>query len=202
MPSLEKALPQPKIELYSGKYFAACGLGGIIGMAPLVYPSIDHGLSSIPQLTVSSFQPVVQPIPPSLRSILWNVVVKSTPSSIPPTLTPGPKSTVPKVFAESSSDGLPHSSDTVSRAVENTVSMKCSNIYMARNYSHMQIKRQFSWVLVLVQSFWPTWHFAHLRLSRSGCKLLCRLLRTVWGRECQRLLKRRATEGEFALLLR
>jgi hypothetical protein len=31
MSSLEKALPNPKIELYSGKYFAACGLGGIIG---------------------------------------------------------------------------------------------------------------------------------------------------------------------------
>jgi len=24
-------LPKPKIELYSGQYFAACGLGGIIG---------------------------------------------------------------------------------------------------------------------------------------------------------------------------
>ncbi|TEY74760.1 hypothetical protein BOTCAL_0070g00270 [Botryotinia calthae] len=34
MPSLEKALPQPKIELYSGKYFAACGLGGIIACGP------------------------------------------------------------------------------------------------------------------------------------------------------------------------
>jgi hypothetical protein len=32
MAALEKALPQPKIELYSGKYFAACGLGGIVGM--------------------------------------------------------------------------------------------------------------------------------------------------------------------------
>lgn len=29
--SIEKALPKPGIELYSGKYFAACGLGGIIG---------------------------------------------------------------------------------------------------------------------------------------------------------------------------
>jgi hypothetical protein len=32
MAAIEKALPQPKIELYSGKYFAACGLGGIVGM--------------------------------------------------------------------------------------------------------------------------------------------------------------------------
>jgi hypothetical protein len=31
MSTVEKALPKPKIELYSGKYFAACGLGGIIG---------------------------------------------------------------------------------------------------------------------------------------------------------------------------
>lgn len=30
--TLEKTLPKPHIELYSGKYFAACGLGGIIGM--------------------------------------------------------------------------------------------------------------------------------------------------------------------------
>jgi hypothetical protein len=31
MSALENALPKPKIELYSGKYFVACGLGGIIG---------------------------------------------------------------------------------------------------------------------------------------------------------------------------
>lgn len=31
MSTLEKSLPKPMIELYSGKYFAACGLGGIIG---------------------------------------------------------------------------------------------------------------------------------------------------------------------------
>jgi solute carrier family 25 phosphate transporter 3 len=31
MSTLEKAFPKPEIELYSGKYFAACGLGGIIG---------------------------------------------------------------------------------------------------------------------------------------------------------------------------
>jgi solute carrier family 25 phosphate transporter 3 len=31
MSALEKTLPKPKIELYSGKYFAACALGGIIG---------------------------------------------------------------------------------------------------------------------------------------------------------------------------
>lgn len=34
MSSLEKTLPKPGIELYSGKYFAACGLGGIIACGP------------------------------------------------------------------------------------------------------------------------------------------------------------------------
>jgi len=34
MSTLEKTLPKPKIELYSGKYFAACGLGGIIACGP------------------------------------------------------------------------------------------------------------------------------------------------------------------------
>jgi len=34
MSALEKTLPQPKIELYSGKYFAACALGGIIACGP------------------------------------------------------------------------------------------------------------------------------------------------------------------------
>lgn len=29
--AMEKVMPKPKIELYSGQYFAACGLGGIIG---------------------------------------------------------------------------------------------------------------------------------------------------------------------------
>jgi len=34
MSTLENALPKPKIEVYSGKYFAACGLGGIIACGP------------------------------------------------------------------------------------------------------------------------------------------------------------------------
>jgi len=34
MSTIDKVLPQPKIELYSGKYFAACGLGGIIACGP------------------------------------------------------------------------------------------------------------------------------------------------------------------------
>ena len=34
MSKIENALPKPKIELYSGKYFAACAVGGIIGMFP------------------------------------------------------------------------------------------------------------------------------------------------------------------------
>lgn len=34
MSGIEKVLPQPKMELYSGKYFAACGLGGIIACGP------------------------------------------------------------------------------------------------------------------------------------------------------------------------
>ena len=36
--TLEKALPKPKIELYSGKYFLACGVGGIIGMLLSAFP--------------------------------------------------------------------------------------------------------------------------------------------------------------------
>lgn len=32
MSKIQDALPKPKIELYSGQYFAACGLGGIIGL--------------------------------------------------------------------------------------------------------------------------------------------------------------------------
>jgi hypothetical protein len=31
MSTLENTLPKPKIELFSGKYFVACGFGGIIG---------------------------------------------------------------------------------------------------------------------------------------------------------------------------
>jgi solute carrier family 25 (mitochondrial phosphate transporter), member 3 len=31
MSKLENTLPKPKIELYSGKYFAACAVGGVIG---------------------------------------------------------------------------------------------------------------------------------------------------------------------------
>jgi len=34
MSKLENALPKPSIELFSGKYFAACGLGGIIACGP------------------------------------------------------------------------------------------------------------------------------------------------------------------------
>jgi len=34
MSTLEKTIPKPRIELYSGKYFAACGLGGIIACGP------------------------------------------------------------------------------------------------------------------------------------------------------------------------
>lgn len=34
MSKLENALPKPKIELYSGKYFAACAVGGIIACGP------------------------------------------------------------------------------------------------------------------------------------------------------------------------
>jgi len=34
MSTLEKTLPKPKIELYSGNYFAACMLGGIIACGP------------------------------------------------------------------------------------------------------------------------------------------------------------------------
>ena len=33
MSKIENALPKPKIELYSGKYFAACAVGGVIGIS-------------------------------------------------------------------------------------------------------------------------------------------------------------------------
>jgi len=32
--TIEKSIPKPSIELYSGKYFVACGLGGIIACGP------------------------------------------------------------------------------------------------------------------------------------------------------------------------
>jgi hypothetical protein len=31
MSAIEKTFPKPKIELYSGQYYAACALGGVIG---------------------------------------------------------------------------------------------------------------------------------------------------------------------------
>ncbi|KAL2064615.1 hypothetical protein VTL71DRAFT_3752 [Oculimacula yallundae] len=34
MSTIEKSLPKPSIELYSGKYFLACGIGGIIACGP------------------------------------------------------------------------------------------------------------------------------------------------------------------------
>lgn len=34
MSKIENALPKPKIELYSGKYFAACAVGGVIACGP------------------------------------------------------------------------------------------------------------------------------------------------------------------------
>ncbi|KAI9731252.1 MAG: hypothetical protein M1818_007877 [Claussenomyces sp. TS43310] len=34
MAAIEKVLPKPKIEPYSGKYFVACGLGGIVACGP------------------------------------------------------------------------------------------------------------------------------------------------------------------------
>jgi hypothetical protein len=40
MSKIENALPKPKIELYSGKYFAACAVGGIIGIFPSPPPSL------------------------------------------------------------------------------------------------------------------------------------------------------------------
>lgn len=45
MSALENALPNPKIELYSGKYFVACGLGGIIGGSNLFFMTAHSGAS-------------------------------------------------------------------------------------------------------------------------------------------------------------
>ena len=56
MSKIENALPKPKIELYSGKYFAACAVGGVIGISPSSPPSFP-----LP----SSLQ--ADPSPPSLR---------------------------------------------------------------------------------------------------------------------------------------
>ena len=41
---MTSALPKPqkKIELFSGNYFAACTLGGIIGMLQLVHKKSDN----------------------------------------------------------------------------------------------------------------------------------------------------------------
>ena len=63
MSSLEKSFPKPGIELYSGKYFAACGLGGIIG------PYKSHNLptpahASCTPLTTAIEQPAVPPTRP------------------------------------------------------------------------------------------------------------------------------------------
>jgi hypothetical protein len=44
MASLDKSFPKPGIELYSGKYFAACGLGGIIGPYNPNVPTPAHAL--------------------------------------------------------------------------------------------------------------------------------------------------------------
>lgn len=38
MSKIENALSKPKIELYSGKYFAACAIGGIIGEFYILKP--------------------------------------------------------------------------------------------------------------------------------------------------------------------
>jgi hypothetical protein len=54
MSTLEKALPKPNIELYSGKYFAACGLGGIIGrFSPSHYGTLGSFKRNTYQLDLS-----------------------------------------------------------------------------------------------------------------------------------------------------
>ena len=62
MSNLEKSMTKPSIEPYSGKYFAACGLGGIIGVSDLffvpehsdIYISIDHLVNSFINLYLIS----------------------------------------------------------------------------------------------------------------------------------------------------
>lgn len=39
--AVEKVLPKPKIEMYSGAYFLACGLGGVVGSYLLQFNLIN-----------------------------------------------------------------------------------------------------------------------------------------------------------------
>lgn len=57
--------PQKKIELFSGTYFAACTLGGIIGTSRVPTYVLTP---TYPLLTTPS-QPAAQPTPPSHLSI-------------------------------------------------------------------------------------------------------------------------------------
>jgi hypothetical protein len=70
---LEKVLPKPKIEMYSGSYFLACGLGGIVGL---------YCSSSIASIANFS-QPAAQPTQLLRRSTLSNAGAKSIPKSTP-----------------------------------------------------------------------------------------------------------------------
>jgi hypothetical protein len=59
MSSLDKTLPRPSIELYSGKYFAACGLGGIIGMSDSFSRSIGIEVSAFQKTPYLSIRPIM-----------------------------------------------------------------------------------------------------------------------------------------------
>jgi hypothetical protein len=135
MSKINNVLPKPKIELYSGNYFLACGFGGIIGKLTLLNGS-------------AKLTPPSQPVDPHTLllhlSISSNAGGKSIPNSINQICKLGQKSIVQKASEESSLVGVQPSWDTVSKVVENMDSMKCSNTSMARNCSHMRIRQPFS----------------------------------------------------------
>ena len=72
MSTLEKALPKPKIELYSGQYFAACGLGGIIGISLppfLSYPSTAQLSQKLQQTTRPKLTPLLPACGPTHTAV-------------------------------------------------------------------------------------------------------------------------------------
>ena len=87
--------PQKKIELYSGNYFAACTIGGIIGSYPTPRAYRRHPLTPHSQL-------VDLLTPPSLPSTWSNAAAKLIPASTSQTSQHGAASWPKRVSAASS----------------------------------------------------------------------------------------------------
>lgn len=117
MKKVQAAVKSPskgKIELYSKEYFAACTLGGIIGMFYL--PSValstifwEERRQSNEQKTNDLLQLAVQHIPWSLLSISSNAEDKSMRIFTPPTSEPGAPFSRLKVFVVSFLAGYDYS---------------------------------------------------------------------------------------------